>query len=65
MLAMRRNMREAAGGFLGWKSAGEYGTMFLTNMRDTGMVMLPTHRLVHGLSDFSTDDLLEKRASCS
>ncbi len=60
MLAMRQNMRKAAGGHLGWKSAGEYGTMFLTNMSDSGLVMLPTHRLIHGLADFSVDKLLEK-----
>lgn len=60
MLAMRKNMRDAAGGYLGWKSAGEYGTMFLTNMSDSGLVMLPTHRIVHGLADFSADKMLEK-----
>jgi uncharacterized protein (DUF1015 family) len=60
MLAYRRQLEEAEGGNLGWKSAAQYGTMFLANMDDTGMVVLPTHRMVFGLDGFKIEDMLEK-----
>ena len=37
-----------------------YGTMFLANMDDPGLIVLPTHRLVHSLPDFSMDILLDR-----
>ncbi len=33
--------------------------MFITNMFDEGLVVFPTHRLVHGLANFDLDELLE------
>lgn len=60
MLAYRRELEQKAGGNLGWKSAAQYGCMFLANMDDTGMVVLPTHRMVYGLDGFSVEEMLEK-----
>lgn len=34
--------------------------MTLVNMDSEGLVILPTHRIVHGLKNFSTTDLLEQ-----
>jgi uncharacterized protein (DUF1015 family) len=55
MLALRERFRERAGGPLSSRSAAEFGTMFLSNMDDPGLIVLPTHRLVHGLDDFSLE----------
>jgi uncharacterized protein (DUF1015 family) len=33
--------------------------MFITNMFDEGLVVFPTHRLVHGLANFDLNDLLD------
>lgn len=60
MIALRDHMREQAGGELDRDSAGEYGTLFLANMDDPGLVVLPTHRLVHSLADFDSAALLDK-----
>jgi uncharacterized protein (DUF1015 family) len=59
MLALRDRMRERAGGSLGSRSTGEFGTLFLCNMDDPGLVVLPIHRLVFGLPGFSPDSFLE------
>ncbi len=37
--------------------------MFITNMFDEGLVVFPTHRLVHGLANFDLHDLLEHLSS--
>lgn len=58
MLALRERFRERAGGRLSFRSAAQFGTMFLTNMNDPGLVVLPTHRLVHSLDGFAPEDLL-------
>ena len=49
------------------KNPGHSGTepynfvpMYFTNMNDPALVILPTHRVVHGVGDFNTDDFLEK-----
>jgi uncharacterized protein (DUF1015 family) len=34
--------------------------MFFANMNDPGMVILPTHRLVHGIPDFDQSVLIER-----
>jgi uncharacterized protein (DUF1015 family) len=60
MLALRDELRAQAGGALPSRSAAEFGTMFLSNMDDPGLVVLPTHRLVHGVPDLSVDDMLER-----
>lgn len=59
MLALRDELRKRAGGELATSSAAQFGTMFLANMNDPGLVVLPTHRLVHGLDGFAPEDLLE------
>ena len=57
MLALRKQLRDAAGGSLDSDSRGEFGTMFLANMDDPGLVVLPTHRLVHGVAAFDAEHL--------
>ena len=37
-----------------------FGTMFLSNMDDPGLVVFPTHRMVHSVGNFSKDALIEK-----
>ena len=37
-----------------------YVMMMLVNMKEKGLTVFPTHRLVHGLSDFSASSLLKK-----
>ena len=58
MLALREHL--AAGGSLGQYSSAQYGSMFLVSTDDPGLVVLPTHRIVHGLADFSPQRLLER-----
>jgi uncharacterized protein (DUF1015 family) len=38
----------------------EYMMIFLSNLQSEGMVVLPTHRLLHGVSGFDQYKLLEK-----
>lgn len=59
MLAQRDNYR-AANKDLGYKSAAQFGTMFCANMNDAGLVVLPTHRLVHNLDTFDRADMIER-----
>ncbi|GAB4541952.1 MAG: DUF1015 domain-containing protein [Haliangiales bacterium] len=59
MLALREKLRERAGGELAKNASAQYATMFLANMDDPGLVVLPTHRLVHSLDQFAPEDLLE------
>lgn len=35
-------------------------TMYFTNMHDEGLVILPTHRLLHSLSNFNQSEFLQK-----
>jgi uncharacterized protein (DUF1015 family) len=60
MLALRDRFRRRAGGELPSRSAAEFGTLFLCNMDDPGLVVLPIHRLVFGLADFAPDRFLEQ-----
>jgi uncharacterized protein (DUF1015 family) len=60
MLALRDKLRDQAGGQLAHRSAAQYGTMFLCNMSDSGLAVLPTHRLVRGVDGLSADDLLAR-----
>jgi uncharacterized protein (DUF1015 family) len=55
-LAYRDERRAAAGN----SAAAPYDSMMMTffNMNSPGLVILPTHRVVHGLPSFSTDQLL-------
>ena len=61
MLALRERLAAGqAGGALDSRSAAQYGSMFLCNMDDPGLVVLPIHRLVFGLDDFSPETMLER-----
>ncbi len=40
--------------------AAQYCMMTLVNMRNEGLIVLPTHRLVSALADFDIDDLIGK-----
>ena len=60
MLALRDRLRERAGGELDSRSSANFGCMFLCNMDDPGLVVLPIHRLVFGLDGFDADGLLGK-----
>jgi uncharacterized protein (DUF1015 family) len=59
MLALRDELRKSSGG--NPRSSVEYGTVFLANMDDPGLLVFPTHRVVHGLASFDLADV-EKRA---
>jgi uncharacterized protein (DUF1015 family) len=57
MLALREELRPQA---RSPRASIEYGSMFLTSMEDPGLVILPTHRVVHGLADFDLRRVLER-----
>ena len=57
MLALREELRPQA---RSPRASIEYGSMFLTSMEDPGLVILPTHRVVHGLADFDLGGVLER-----
>jgi uncharacterized protein (DUF1015 family) len=58
MLALREELRAESGG--NPRSAIEYGTIFLANMDDPGLLVFPTHRVVHGLPSFDRAAVLER-----
>jgi uncharacterized protein (DUF1015 family) len=60
MLALREQYRQAAGGELPSDSDAEFGTLFIANMDDSGMIVLPTHRLIHSLGSFDKDEFLRR-----
>jgi uncharacterized protein (DUF1015 family) len=60
MLAFRDRLREKAGGSLERACAAEFGTLFLANMDDSGLVVLPTHRQVHGLPALDPADFMTR-----
>jgi len=39
------------------RSSARFGMMFLANMDDPGLVVLPTHRLIHGVENFDANAL--------
>jgi len=57
MLALRDELRPQA---RSPRSAVEYGSMFLTSMDDPGLIILPTHRVVHGLNGFDRARLVDR-----
>ncbi len=59
MIALRDKLL-AASPDLGEQSAARFGMMFLANMDDPGLIVLPTHRLIHSVSDFDADKLREE-----
>ena len=58
MLALRDELRAESGG--NPRSSVEYGTIFLANMDDPGLLVFPTHRVVHGLASFDLPSVLER-----
>jgi uncharacterized protein (DUF1015 family) len=60
MLALRDELRPRA---RSPRSSIEYGSMFLTSMDDPGLVILPTHRVVHGLLGFDLPRFLDRLRS--
>jgi uncharacterized protein (DUF1015 family) len=60
MLAMREHYATLAGGALSPHAQAQYGTMFLSNMDDPGLVVLPTHRIVHGLPELTPATMIQK-----
>jgi uncharacterized protein (DUF1015 family) len=57
MLALREELRKET---QNPRSAIEYGTIFLANMDDPGLLVFPTHRVVHSLAGFALPTVLEK-----
>ncbi|ACF13194.1 conserved hypothetical protein [Chloroherpeton thalassium ATCC 35110] len=55
-----RNLRKDANPEHTGNEPYNYIMMYIANMHDEGMVIFPTHRLVHSLPDFSLDALLAK-----
>jgi len=60
MLALRDELRPLA---RSQRSSIDYGSMFLTSMDDPGLVILPTHRVVHGLEGFELSRFLDRLRS--
>jgi len=61
MLALRDELRAAAtGDQVGTRASSEFATFFLTNMSDPGLVVLPTHRLIHSLASVDKETLLSQ-----
>jgi len=56
-LNYRNERRQAAGGKGGADAAYEFVMMTFVNMDSPGLVILPTHRVVHGLKEFISDDM--------
>ncbi len=57
MLALRDELRQAGATS---RASSEFATFFLMNMSDPGLVVLPTHRLVHSLATYDKDALLAR-----
>ena len=55
-----RDERRASGKTKDPNAAYERVMMTFVNTEDSGLVILPTHRVVHGLKNFSTSDFLKK-----
>jgi uncharacterized protein (DUF1015 family) len=60
LLALRDELAAAHGGELEPRSAARFGAIFLANVDDPGLVVLPTHRLVHSLAGFDARALLSR-----
>jgi uncharacterized protein (DUF1015 family) len=56
-LNFRNECRVAAGVSSNPQAPYEFVMMTLVNMNDPGLLVLPTHRVVHSLTSFSVDDL--------
>lgn len=60
MLALREHFATGREDGLSTYSSAQYGTMFLSAMDQPGLVVLPTHRILHSLEGFTPASLLEK-----
>ena len=60
MLALRDELRAESAN--NPRSSVEYGTIFLANMDDPGLLVFPTHRVVHGLPRFDRASPARARA---
>jgi uncharacterized protein (DUF1015 family) len=60
-LLYRRLLEEQAPGLPAW-GGHHYILTFLCPMSDPGLVIYPTHRLLHGLKDFTLEGLLQRLA---
>jgi uncharacterized protein (DUF1015 family) len=58
MVAIRDALRPA--GAAPGTSQADFGPMFFARAEDPGLLVLPTHRMVHGLSETSLDALVER-----
>lgn len=58
MVAIRDSLRPA--GAARGASQADFGPMFFARAEDPGLLVLPTHRMVHGLSDALLDSLAER-----
>lgn len=56
MLALRNRIREE--GHQGSTATSEFGMMFLANLDDPGLIVLPTHRLIHDVKGFEQETLV-------
>ncbi len=61
MLALREELRQDPS-YCGLDSAVEYGSIFLCNVRDPGLFVFPTHRVLHSLPGFDLQKLLSRLA---
>ena len=59
MLALREELRREPG-YCGLGSAVEYGSIFLCNVADPGLLVFPTHRVLHSLPGFDLTALVAK-----
>jgi uncharacterized protein (DUF1015 family) len=57
MLALRDELRPLS---RSPRSSVEYGSIFLTRMEDPGLLILPTHRVVHALQGFDRARFVER-----
>ena len=60
MLTLRDQLRAEATPPANPRSSVEYGVMFFCNMDDPGLVVFPTHRVLHGLVAFDRDSVLTR-----
>ena len=58
MLALRDELRAESAN--NPRSSVEYGTIFLANMDDPGLLVFPTHRVVHGLPSFDLPSVIAR-----
>jgi uncharacterized protein (DUF1015 family) len=60
LIAYRDEVRAARGGAVSPRASTEFAAIFLCNMDDPGLVVFPTHRVVHGVPAFRFTDVVDK-----